>query len=211
MEVLGKIATFMVHDLKNLVHTLSLVVGNARKHIADPDFQQDMLVSLENTTARMNALIGKFKNMPGKNDLETVSTDLQQIATQVAGSISGPKIIAGGIPALAIVDREQIQNVLINLVLNAVDATGGTGPVWIDTGCDNDHAYIRIRDEGCGIPDDFIRRHLFIPFQTTKKTGLGIGLYQCRQIIEAHEGSIEAASEVGKGTTFTVWLPLVKA
>jgi putative PEP-CTERM system histidine kinase len=210
MEVLGKISTFMIHDLKNLVHTLSLVLSNAREHIANPDFQQDMLASLDNTTGRMNTLIGKFKNMPDKSSLQTKPADLQVVVSQVAGRITGPEIQILGGAAAVLIDREQIQNVALNLILNAIDATDGTGPVWVETGTDNGRAYIIVRDEGCGIPEEFLRQHLFSPFKTTKKTGLGIGLYQCRQIVEAHNGRIEAASEVGRGTIFTVWLPLVK-
>jgi signal transduction histidine kinase len=101
--------------------------------------------------------------------------------------------------------------VLTNLILNAMSATGDSGNVAVEIGADNNQAYMRVRDDGSGIPEEFLRQHLFKPFKTTKKTGLGIGLYQCRQIAEAHDGRIEAVSAVGKGSTFTVWLPLIPA
>ncbi len=64
-----------------------------------------------------------------------------------------------------------------------------------------------ISDSGKGMTEDYLKNHLFRPFRTTKETGLGIGLYQCRQIIEAHDGKIEVKSDIGKGTVFTISLP----
>ncbi|MBI5485476.1 MAG: PEP-CTERM system histidine kinase PrsK, partial [Deltaproteobacteria bacterium] len=99
---------------------------------------------------------------------------------------------------------------LINLLVNAVDATFGRGPVVIEVGAADESAYVRVIDGGCGITEDFKHNQLFIPFKSTKKTGLGVGLYQSRLIAEAHDGRLEAHSELGKGSTFTVWLPLLK-
>jgi len=69
-------------------------------------------------------------------------------------------------------------------------------------------ACITVSDNGCGMSGEFIEKHLFKPFYTTKKKGLGIGLYQCKSIVEAHGGSIKVKSKEGMGTDFTVYLPL---
>ena len=106
------------------------------------------------------------------------------------------------------IDRDELQKVALNLLLNAVDATDGKGPILVEVG-GGDPAFIRVIDEGCGIPEDFMRRHLFTPFKTTKKNGMGIGLFQSKMIVEAHGGKIEVQSQVNKGTTFIVHLPLV--
>ncbi len=82
--------------------------------------------------------------------------------------------------------------------------------VWVETGENCAQAYIRVSDSGCGMPEDFIKDHLYKPFRTTKKKGLGIGLYQCRQIVEAHGGTIAVKSKMGQGTEFTVFLPVQK-
>ena len=74
----------------------------------------------------------------------------------------------------------------------------------------NGSAFLRVVDQGPGLSEEYIRDHLFKPFETTKKKGLGIGLYQCRNIIEAHGGRIEVNSREGKGTEFLVFLPLAE-
>ncbi len=210
IEVLGKISTFMIHDLKNLSHTLSLITDNARMHISKPEFQQDMLVSLENTTLRMNKLITKFRNTTGKNMLHPVPTNLLKLSAQAATEIDGPEVHIKGKPVYALVDHGEFNRMLINLLVNAVDATFGRGPVVIEVGAADESAYVRVMDGGCGITEDFKQNQLFIPFKSTKKSGLGVGLYQSRLIAEMHDGRIEASSEFGKGSTFTVWLPLLK-
>ncbi len=210
MEALGKISAFMIHDLKNLAQTLSLMVSNAKEYISDPSFQKDLLSSLDNSATRMNTLIGKLASMPDKGALTLGAEDLLKLATQVANAMSGSQIRVQGCPVMVKIDRERLQSVIINLALNAIDATDGIGSIIIETGAENGSAFIRVKDKGCGIPEEFLRQHLFSPFKTTKKSGMGIGLYQCRQITEAHNGRIEAVSSVGKGSTFTVWLPLLK-
>ncbi|BEH10059.1 PEP-CTERM system histidine kinase PrsK [Geobacter sulfurreducens subsp. ethanolicus] len=205
LEVMGRVSTFILHDLKNLVYTLSLTVDNARDHIADAEFQEDMLGTLGNTVNRMKLLIARLRGLPEKQSLCFEEVDLLRLAEESASLAGGRgSISVGGSPVSARVDREEIQKVVVNLVVNALEATEGKGPVAVEVGCGN-APYIRVNDAGCGIPDAF-RAHLFSPFRTTKKKGLGIGLYQCRRIVEAHGGRIDVESTPGQGATFTVWL-----
>jgi putative PEP-CTERM system histidine kinase len=208
MEALGKLSTFVLHDLKNLVSTLALVVGNAKLYIGDPEFQSDMLESLDRTVAKMNALILRLKKLRDKGCLNREAGDLLDLCNRTTGLIASGEIRVSGEPVSAEIDAEEIQKVLLNLVINSLEASNTREPVMVEVGSE-DMAYIKVTDRGCGMPDDFLRHRLFKPFSTTKKKGLGIGLYQCRQIVEAHGGKIEVASEVGKGTTFTVFLPKV--
>ncbi len=213
MEMMGKISSFVIHDLKNLVSSLSLLVQNAADHINNPDFQKDMLQSLGSTVGRMQGLIARLKNLREKEGLVLGVEDLHNIAmdtvNQTMGKFNHPDIELCGSSVYAHVDAEEIKKVLLNLLLNAVEASEGKGRITIETGADG-MAFVRVRDEGCGMPKEFQQQHLFKPFRTTKKKGLGIGLYQCRQIIEAHHGKIELSSEPGKGSVFTVFLPLAE-
>ena len=104
-----------------------------------------------------------------------------------------------------------MKKVIVNLVQNALEAGNERGAVAVSIYQENGCACIRVSDAGCGMTEDFLRNHLFRPFSTTKEKGLGIGLYQCRQIVEAHEGRIEVTSEAGIGTVFTVVLPVAEA
>jgi signal transduction histidine kinase len=107
-----------------------------------------------------------------------------------------------------VVDREQLQNVVTNLLLNAREAVGSNGQIRVETNRREGRAVLSVADNGCGMTQDFLKDSLFRPFQTTKKKGLGIGMFQSKMIIEAHQGNIQVESEPGKGTKFGVFLPL---
>jgi two-component system sensor histidine kinase AtoS len=144
--------------------------------------------------------------------LQPVETDLNEIVTQ---SLEGWEQTAGmeltrelqPVPRVR-ADPEQLGKVLTNLVLNARDAVAPAGKVRVATRQENGSAVIEVSDTGCGIRPEFLEKSLFRPFQTTKKGGLGIGMFQSKMIVEAHGGRIEVASELGKGSTFRVVLPL---
>jgi signal transduction histidine kinase len=102
--------------------------------------------------------------------------------------------------------------VATNLIFNAREAVAqSSGQVQIQTSQTNGWAVLAIADNGCGMSREFMERSLFRPFQTTKKSGLGIGMFQSKMIVEAHKGKIEVESETGKGTTFRIFLPLTNS
>ena len=206
MEALGRIAAFIIHDLKNLVYIISLTLDNARTYISDAEFQQDMLETLGNTVSKMNALISRLITIPDKKGMPRETTDLMPLVKETAALVNRCEVTIFGSSVQANVDRQEIQKVFLNLILNAVEATDGNGPVSVEVGSE-ESPYVKVIDAGCGITEEFLRTKLFTPFQTTKKSGLGIGLYQCKQIVESHHGRIEVTSIMGKGTAFTVWLP----
>jgi signal transduction histidine kinase len=96
---------------------------------------------------------------------------------------------------------------LTNLVLNAFDATGGKGTIRVRTSASNQHVLLSVTDNGCGMSQEFVEGMLFRPFRSSKKRGMGIGLFHSKMIVEAHHGRIGVVSEEGKGTTFRVVLP----
>jgi len=208
MEALGRIAAFIIHDLKNLVYTISLTLDNARTYISDTEFQEDMLDTLGNTVSKMNALISRLNTIPDKKGMPWEKTDLMHLVKETVSLVKRCEVTIFG-PSSSVpvnVDRQEIQKVFLNLILNAVEATEGKGPVSVEVGA-QESPYVKVIDGGCGISEEFIRTKLFTPFQTTKKSGLGIGLYQCKQIVENHRGRIDVSSTLGKGTAITVWLP----
>ena len=155
----------------------------------------------------MNTLISRLNTIPDKKGMPREQIDLMHLAKDTVAMVHRCEIKIFGTSATAVVDRQEIQKVLLNLILNAVEATDGEGPVSVEVGAEGLLAFMRVIDGGCGIPEECLHAKLFTPFQTTKKNGLGIGLYQCKQIVESHLGRIEVISVSGKGTAFTVWLP----
>jgi putative PEP-CTERM system histidine kinase len=204
IEAIGNVATFVAHDLKNLVSNLSLIAENAPRYIHNPDFQQDMLASLGNTVVKMQNLISRLKNLGEQDHFNQQRVNLLDLAERTARLVVGSNVAVSGTVEFVHVDENEIQKVILNLVMNGIESSNPLESVAIEVGCTN-VPFIRVIDQGCGMSARFLRTELFKPFKTTKKKGLGIGLYQCRQIVAAHGGRIEASSIVGHGSVFTVW------
>src|SRR4029079_531978 len=145
-------------------------------------------------------------------ELKPSELNLNALLTEALAQVesnSGPQWVKDFQPVPSFVaDREQLQSVVMNLLLNAADAVGNNGLVRIETSQRDDWAQFVVTDNGCGMSREFVEKSLFRPFRTTKKEGLGIGMFQSRMIIEAHHGKISVESELGAGTTFRVLLPL---
>ncbi|RJQ55298.1 MAG: PEP-CTERM system histidine kinase PrsK [Nitrospiraceae bacterium] len=212
MEAVGRLSSFIIHDLKNAVSMLSLIAHNAEEHIDNPDFQRDAMRAVSNTSEKIKGIIERLKNLPAKTSLELEYSDLGACVRSAVSQLNmngDPKLSfteAG--PVYTKIDREEIIKVIINLIMNAIDAAGTRGAIKINIGAGNSMAFIKVTDNGCGMSPDFIEKRLFKPFQTTKKKGLGIGLYQCKTIIDAHSGKLTVDSVEGRGTSFAVFLPL---
>jgi putative PEP-CTERM system histidine kinase len=209
MVAIGKVSAFVMHDLKNAVTNLALVVDNAREYMDDPEFQRDMLETLGNSVERMRGLIGRLRDFEQNQQLDCALCDLYQLVESAVADFPEGSVSLAGDQVWANVDGGEISRVVLNLVLNALDAMAGEGPVKLLVGKE-DLAVIRCIDQGEGMSADFIRERLFRPFETTKNKGFGIGLYQCQQIVNAHGGRIDVQSKVGLGTEFTVWLPRIQ-
>lgn len=210
LAAMGKVSAFVMHDLKNLVSTLSLSLENAQQYIALPEFQHDLLNSLGTTVVRMQTMIARLRELPEKGGLQRSPVDLLQMAHETAALVKGSSLRVTGTRVIAEGDRDELQKVALNLMLNAVEATEGNRLVEVEVG-EQELPYLRVIDQGCGIPDAYLHHLLFTPFMSTKKHGLGIGLYQSKQIVEAHGGSIEVVSRLDHGSAFTVWLPKQQA
>jgi putative PEP-CTERM system histidine kinase len=214
ITAVAKISSFIIHDLKNLTSNLSLLLDNAENYIRNPEFQTDMIETIKNTLNKMKNLIHKLKTIPEKRALNieraAINILIREVVDELTKTKQSKNIIYHGSSVMSEVDAEEIKKIVLNLILNALDAIDEKGTVEVETGIDGENIYIRIKDNGCGMTEEFIYNNLFKPFRTTKKKGLGIGLYQCKQVVEAHAGRIEINSEAGKGSVFTVYLPVTK-
>jgi putative PEP-CTERM system histidine kinase len=212
LEAFQTISAFFVHDLKNAASTLSLMLQNLPVHFDDPAFRQDALRGIGETVNRINQLIGRVGALRHTLELNPVEFDFNLLVAETLenlNDISGVEVVKElhPLPNLK-ADREQLQSVVTNLLLNARDAIGSKGQVTVRTDYFDGWATLLVGDNGCGMSPGFLKDSLFRPFQTTKKKGLGIGMFQSKMIVEAHRGNIQVKSELGVGTTFRIMLPL---
>jgi putative PEP-CTERM system histidine kinase len=212
MEAIGRLSSFIMHDLKNSVSMLSMIAQNAEVHIDNPEFQKDAIRTVMNTSARIKSLIAKLRTLPRKTHLNVKYSDLSKCVESIVRefSLSGNSKLSCRVleSVMTKFDEEEISRVVSNLIINALDATKNKGEVEIIIGREENMGFVRVSDTGLGMSRDFIEKKLFRPFQTTKTKGLGIGLYQCKTIVEAHSGRLKVESVEGKGSDFTLCLPL---
>jgi putative PEP-CTERM system histidine kinase len=211
LEAFQTMSAFFVHDLKNTASTLNLMLQNLPVHFDNPAFREDALRGIEKTATHINNLISRLGLL--RHDL-TISPSQSDLNDVVAQALTGwektadVELIKDLQPLTRVqLDQEQMVKVVTNLVLNAREAVAAGGQVRVTTRQQTGWAVLTVADNGCGMAPEFLRRSLFRPFQTTKKSGLGIGMFQSKMIVEAHGGRMEVESEVGKGTTFRVLLP----
>ncbi|MEO7317568.1 MAG: XrtA/PEP-CTERM system histidine kinase PrsK [Chthoniobacteraceae bacterium] len=212
IQAFQTMSAFFVHDLKNAANTLNLMLQNLPTHFDDPEFRKDALNGIASTVKRINELIARLGALREQLELKPVECDLNQLVGDALKSMNGTLGVEvrrdlRPLPAI-VADREQVQSVVVNLLINARDAIGSGGTIEVATGERDGQAMLSVADNGCGMSAAFLKDSLFRPFHSTKQKGLGIGMFQSKMVVEAHRGNIQVESEPGKGTTFRVLLPL---
>jgi putative PEP-CTERM system histidine kinase len=212
LEAFQTMSAFLIHDLKNAASTLGLMLENLPTHFDNPAFRQDAFRGIGSAASRINDLINRMNALRHELRLKPAELDLNLVVTEALSNLNGtldtnlitkfdqvPKISA---------DPQQLQSVFTNLLFNARDAVGTNGRITVETARQGEWVALSVSDNGCGMTEQFIKNSLFRPFRSTKKKGLGIGMFQSKTIVEAHHGKIHVESELGVGTTFRVMLPL---
>ena len=218
LEAFQTVSTFFVHDLKNAANGLSLMLQNLPSHFDDPEFRTDTIRGVGRTVERINLLILKLGSLRRELQLKLSPCRLDQLGAEVLdgleaklnGSLNGSRRLRRDLPPVPVLplDQEAMRSVVTNLVLNANEALNGGGEIRVSTRLEPHGVALEVADTGCGMSPDFVKSLLFRPFHSTKTNGLGIGMFQCKKIVEAHGGSISVESQLGKGTRFTLLLPL---
>jgi putative PEP-CTERM system histidine kinase len=208
-EAFNRMSAFVVHDLKNLVAQLSLMLRNAERHRDNPEFQRDMLTTVEHVVGRMNRLMLQLRT--GTTPVEKPRlVDLEGVVRRVCAAKGAGRTPIGLelTPVLAVGHEDRLEHVIAHLVQNALDATGERGEVAVRSGRDGERAVVEVRDTGQGMTPEFVRERLFKPFETTKPSGMGIGVYESVQYLKSVGGEIRVDSAPGAGTRVRVLLPL---
>ena len=210
-DAFNRMSAFVVHDLKNIITQLSLMLKNAQRLRDNPEFQQDMLLTVESSLEKMRQMMTQLRE--GDRPVGTVASgvDLMTVVMRVEAMAKA----RGRIVEVDIADRvatrghdQRLERVLGHVVQNALDATPSSGRVWISLSQSAGRACLTVGDSGTGMSQDFIQNQLFRPFSSTKHSGMGIGTYESHQYIKELGGSITVQSEVDRGTVITILLPL---
>jgi two-component system NtrC family sensor kinase len=220
----GRLAAGVAHEINN---PLTGVLTFTHMLLRRKDLQEEVRADLQTIakeTERVRAIVKGLLDFSRQTKLEPELTDINKLVRSAIALVDNQALVKGvtlefsptdGLPVRTM-DRNQMQSVILNIMINAIDATEPGGTVTVKTGfsvskgkTEQDGIEISIGDTGCGISKDNLGK-IFDPFFTTKEVGqgTGLGLSVSYGIVGHHGGNIRVQSEVGKGSTFTIWLPI---
>ncbi|MCP4465217.1 MAG: PEP-CTERM system histidine kinase PrsK, partial [Halieaceae bacterium] len=209
-EAFNRLSAYVIHDLKNILAQLSLVVANAQKHKQNPEFIDDMVDTVSNTVTRMNSLMAQLRegNLPQKPAAFSLQHLLTAVVKDSAHRLPSPRLEVENDKAKIECDRDRLHSVFEHLIQNAQEATDDSGYVTVRVKGTEASALVEIEDNGAGMDEQFLRQRLFRPFDSTKGlTGMGIGVFESRDFVRSLGGDIEVQSKPGEGSLFKVNLP----
>jgi len=210
-DAYNRFAAFVMHDLKNSVAQLQLLVANAARHRHNPVFVDDAIDTIRNTSERMTRLIEQLQRRETQGTARSVElapivaaavarSQSREPAISVDGQLDGAAVLA---------DPDRLTAILEHVIRNAQDASATGGQVTVRVQADEREAQLVVVDDGTGMDEDFLRHRLFRPFDSTKGSkGMGIGAYQVREYTRALGGDVDVWSAPGRGTKFCIRLPL---
>ena len=213
----NRMSAFVVHDLKNVLAQVDLILANAQQHKHNPEFIEDTFDTLTHTKARMDRMLKQLTDKSVEdNQQANAACMLSKVVDEVvknrcAGNLPLPslhKLQEGEVS----VDKEKVANVLYHIISNAQQATddSGTIDIVLTRNAQHNQQLVLIEDTGIGMDADFIENRLFKPFDTTKgNAGMGIGAYDAKTYMESIGGKLTVQSVPGKGSCFTLAFPLV--
>ncbi len=216
---MGPVAGGLAHEIKNPLSTITINLGLLREDLqkgrGDGEKALRRVKVLEREVARLEEILANFLQYAGRLRLERRPTDLNAIVAEVLDfvtpaanerTIEVRSHLSPDVPSLRL-DRDHVKQALLNLVLNAEEAMEGRGEILVQTSVHGGAVRVDVTDTGPGIPPEALPR-IWEAYWSSKKTGTGLGLPIARRILEAHGGILEVFTEVGKGTRFTIWLPV---
>ena len=210
-EAFNRMSAFVVHDLKNIVTQLALMLKNAERHRDNPEFQADMLETVQNSVEKMRQMMLQLR----EGQRPTVGSQAGVELAPIAERLQHAARQRGRELELQLIDRvatrghaERLERVIGHVVQNALEATPPSGKVWLRLQQSAGRAVVEIGDTGAGMTPEFVQNRLFRPFNSTKTSGMGIGTFESFQYVKELGGRIDVESEPGTGTLVTLLLPL---
>ena len=211
-ESFTRMSAFVVHDLKNLVAQLTLMLRNAERHKDNPEFQADMLETVAHVEAKMRSLMVQLQEKRSIDPPRAINLAQTLENVRAARRDARPGVRLDIPPetraVMVLAHAERLERGIGHVVQNAIEATpeNGRGNVTL-AGVSNGRVRIVVLDTGCGMSKNFIREHLSRPFESTKASGMGIGVFETRQYIRELGGEVFYESTEGVGTRVDIELP----
>ncbi len=204
---------FVMHDVKNLASQMSLLARNAERHADKPDFRADMLVTLRNSSDKLNTLLERLGRYGTGQALAMRPIRLNELAKRLIARFKDIRevTLAHAEKSIVMADEEALEQALVHLIQNAIDASEDDQPIFVDVANDGMRGSIQVIDSGSGMAPEFVRNGLFKPFVSSKSGGFGIGAFEARELVRGMGGRLDVESREGIGTRFGVTLPLVEA
>jgi putative PEP-CTERM system histidine kinase len=209
LEAFNRRFAFVVHDLKNLVGPLALLLANATRHGDNPAFQQDLLATVGDSVSSMKRMLSDLGGAPRATPA-AAPVAVGALLARVAHARSSPALrLAPPDPTLAVLaDGELLATAIGHLVQNAIEAVRGVGRVSLGADRRDGDVVIEVADDGPGMSAQFVRDELFRPLTTTKPAGYGIGAFQARELVRDMGGRLDVSSVESAGTTMRISFPL---
>jgi two-component system sensor histidine kinase HydH len=216
LAALGQLAAGIAHEIRNPLTSINILIHSMTKNLPSGDSHKEDLKVIEEEIHRMNEILDQFLQFAKpatplleKADVFSIFEEtLQLLRPHIEKQLIVVEKEFQPLPII-LMDREQMKQVFLNLLLNAIQAMPGGGHLTLRgrNSEDGQWIHISVQDSGIGISSENINK-LFDPFFSTKEGGIGLGLSITHRIIDQHHGKIEVESAPGKGTLFTIWLPI---
>jgi putative PEP-CTERM system histidine kinase len=208
----NRLSAYVVHDMKNSVAQLDLIIKNAEKYKNNPEFIADSFLTVSNVVDRMKRMLNQLKRMDLQKT-DAIKLEVNQVLTKIVQKCLDrrpvPEFSANPEELFIYVEPDRFMNVIEHLVTNALDATDEAGKVFIRAKRQDNMVCIEIEDTGCGMSAEFISNHLFKPFDTTKgNAGMGVGVFEAKEFVKYYNGQLNVQSKSGIGTIFSLELPV---
>lgn len=210
---MNQMTAFLVHDLKTVLSQLALISENADQHKTNPEFVDDMVLTVKHAVEKMNRLVQQIKN-PGQQAMEhsfVLVEMLEKLLEQYHNHVTRPKLVVmDGVSPTVVGVVGELGSAVKHITQNAIESTEAGGHVQLELSLqDSKTAILEISDNGKGMEQDFIVNRLFKPFDSTKGvSGLGVGVYQSREYIRSMGGDISVTSQPGQGSCFRLVIPI---
>jgi len=211
-DTFNRLSAFIMHDLKNLIAQQALVVKNAAKHKDNPAFIEDAINTIDNSVNRMSGLLKKLQpDVPSEIRTFTLKDILLEATRKCQDKKPIPALRLNANDGRINADKDRLVMAITHLINNAQDATPNNGFIDVSLNIESGAAEIVIEDSGSGMDEHFIKTRLFKPFDSTKEgKGMGIGVYQAKEIALELMGTLNVVSIPEEGSTFTMHLPLLR-